>query len=80
MYSLILSLVLSTQVYADRANVEVDGKNCIIKHIKYNEVDNLIYAVGNCDIIYEMCEETFCTVEKLPQKDLYFSTENVGQK
>ena len=43
-------------------------------------LDNLIYAVGNCDIIYEMCEETFCTVEKLPQKDLYFSTENVGQK
>ena len=81
MYSLILSLVLSSQAVADRAGVEVDGKDCVFKLIQYNEVDNLVWAVGNCDILYEKCVEDFCKVEKIPKKDLNFGTaDNVGKK
>ena len=81
MYGLILSLVLSSSIYAERLDVEVDGKDCVIKYIRYNDIDNLVWAVGNCDVFYDMCTEDFCKVEKIEIKDLNFGTkDNVGQK
>ena len=80
MYSLILSLVLSGSVHADRLNVQVDDKDCVIKVIQYNEIDNIFWAIGNCQEFYNKCEEDYCKVERLPQKDLTFRKENVGNR
>jgi hypothetical protein len=82
MNSLILALVLSSpNVHADRALVEVDGKDCIFKLIKYNEIDNLVWAVGNCQVLFDLCTKDFCKVEKFSQKDLNFGgKKNIGFK
>lgn len=81
MYSLILSLVLSGSALAERSVVQVNDKDCFIKVIEYNEVDNIIWAKGNCQVIYKMCEEDFCNVRKVPVKDLNFgSTEEIGSR
>ena len=79
MYSLILSLVLSSPIHAERAFVEVDGRDCVFKLIKYNEIDNLVWAVGNCQVLFDMCTKDFCKVEKFTPKDLNFGgKENIG--
>ena len=76
MYSLILSLVLSSpNVLAERAQLEVDGKDCKVKAIKYDETHNIIWAMGNCQVIYDMCTEDFCRVKKMQPKELNFSVE-----
>ena len=81
MYSLILSLVLSSQnIFAEKLNVEVDGKDCVIKIIQYNDIDNLVWAIGNCQILYDMCNNDFCKVQRLEQKELIFNPKNVGKK
>ena len=77
---LILSLALSSPtVLADRAVLEVDGKDCLFKMIQYNDVDNLIWTMGNCQKLYDMCTKDFCRVEKIPRKDLNFGGKgNIG--
>ena len=81
MYGLILSLVLSSPIHAERANVTVNDKDCVIKVIKYNDVDNLVWAIGNCQVFYDMCTKDFCKVEKIDMKDLNFGGKaNIGSK
>ena len=81
MYGLILSLVLSSPIHADRPGVEVDGKDCIFKVIQYNDVDNLIWTVGNCQVLYDMCTKDFCKVQRIEQEDLNFGTvDNIGKR
>ena len=81
MYSLILSLVLSGSVLAERPSVEVDGKDCLIKSIVYDDINNYVHTIGNCDTLYEMCTEDYCKVKKMKKKDLNFGmSDNVGKK
>lgn len=81
MYGLILSLVLSSPIHADRALVNVDGKDCVFKVIEYNDVDNLIWTKGNCQALYDMCTKDFCKVRKVDQEDLNFGNrDNIGKK
>jgi len=62
-----------------RLNSEVDDDECRIILIKYSGIDNYIYAQGNCELLYEMCTEDYCTVKKLENKDLNFGKhDNIG--
>lgn len=82
MYSLILALVLSSPVQSiERNNVTVDGKDCKIKTIVYDNRHNYIYAVGNCQVLYDMCTKDFCKVRKHDEEEIFYgNSENVGEK
>ena len=81
MYALIISLLLSSPIHAERAGVVVDGKESIFKVIQYNEIDNLIWTQGNCQALYDMCTKDFCKVQKIERKDLNFGRkDNIGTR
>ena len=83
MYSLVLSLVLSSpHVLAERLNVEVDGKECVIKEIIYDDTYQVVLALGNCQIFYDMCTKDFCNVKKFddPEDVFNIDTDNIGFK
>jgi hypothetical protein len=82
MYSLVLSLVLSSSnVLADKLNVEVDGEECKLKTIYYDAVNNYVHAIGNCQFLYDICTDDFCRVKKIGDKELNFGLhDNVGKK
>ena len=79
-YIILLLLLCDTANAANRPNLEVNGKNCVIKRIYYDDINNYIHALGNCDILFEMCTEDFCMVKKVNQGQLQFGNENVGKK
>ena len=61
-----------------RMDVEVNGKNCVIREIRYSYIHSYIHAVGNCDFIYDKCIEDNCDVEKIKEEDLNFGKKEVG--
>ena len=62
-----------------RMDIEVLEKNCYIKEIIYDGIHTYVHAIGNCDVIYELCLRDSCGVEKVPQKELNFGKkDNIG--
>ena len=59
-------------------NVEVNGKECVIKQIRFGYIHSYVHMVGNCDYIYEKCIEDECDVEPIKDEDLNFGKEFVG--
>ena len=73
-----LNLMLIATLSLPNLNVEVNGKECVIKRIEFSYIHSYIHAVGNCDFIYEKCLEDKCDVEPIKDEDLNFGKKFVG--
>lgn len=75
-YIIVLLVLCTTTAQAKKLNVEVDGDECRLIEIRYDDINNMVYAVGNCQIFYEMCDKDFCKVIKMEPKELDFGNAN----
>lgn len=81
LYGLLLILILSSSAIAGKLSVVIDEKDCVFKLIQYNDMDNLVWAVGNCQVLYDLCTEDFCKIERITEKELNFGTaDNIGKR
>ena len=70
MYTFLMLAALSMP----RINVEVDGNECMIKHILYDDVSTYVRLIGNCEEVYKRCNPRNCIIEKAPSKELNFGS------
>lgn len=61
-----------------RINAEVDGDECRIISIRYEGIDNYIYAQGNCEELFSMCTEDYCEVEEIDPHSLSLDKRVIG--
>ena len=61
-----------------RMDVEVNGRECVIRVIKYSYIHSYIHAVGTCDFLYDKCIEDNCDLQEIKEEDLNFGSKEVG--
>jgi hypothetical protein len=71
-------MLFAIALSSPRLDVEVQGKDCVIKTIVFDGVNSYVHAMGNCDIIYDKCLEDNCDVQDYDFPDLNFGKKNVG--
>lgn len=69
-----LFLILTNKSEA-RINTEYDNDECRVVWAKWKGEHNFFYTKGNCQAIYDMCTEDYCTVNEIEDED-NFSTPN----
>lgn len=71
-------LLLVPMLAVARMNAEINNDECKIIRIEYAYIHNYVYTIGNCQKLYDMCEEDFCEVKRIPEKELNFGRKDIG--
>ncbi len=67
----VILIVFLSKTAEAKINVEVDDKDCVVEEIHYSGIYSFIIAKGNCTVIYEICQESFCEVKEMEKEDSY---------